>query len=101
MKILAFYTSTAQRDAERVGSQWALLNPTHKFLPFQIQRDHLAGTYVDSVTLTDCDDNDTDVTDYFFGAEMVLTGWTSAGLNAFVQTIALPTILTEIGRAHV
>ena len=96
MKILPFYTSTAMRDAERVSTWDALLCPVYKFLPFQIQREHLSGTYVTEVTLVDCNANETDVFDYFFGSEMLLTGWVSNGLNTFIQIALTPTILTAI-----
>lgn len=99
MKILQFYTSTGQRDAERVNSQWALLSPVWKFLPFQIQRDHLADTYVQSVTLTDCDDNDTDVSGYFLSSEELVSDWDNGsagnGFNTFVDD-NLGNILTAI-----
>ncbi len=98
MKVLPFYTSTGQRDDERVASQDALLCPVYKFLPFQIQRDHLADTYVESVTLTDCDDNDTDVTGYFQSSEALITGWTNAAGPFDFETLDTSgtTILTAI-----
>ena len=84
MTVLPFYTSTGMRDAERVWSQDALLCPIHKFLPWQIQRDHLADTYLTEIKLVDCDAAETDVFDYFISSESVLTGWTNgAGGFAF------------------
>ena len=96
MKVLQFYTSTGMRDAEKVGAQDGLRCPIHKFLPFQIQRPHLTSTYAQDIQLVDCDANETDVLDYFFGSELLLTGWVSVGLNTFVQVGATPTILTAI-----
>ena len=48
------------RDAESVNAQDALLCPTHKFLPFQIQRSHVADTYIQEAKMYDCDENETD-----------------------------------------
>jgi len=80
MTVLPFYTSTGMRDAERVSSQDALLCPVHKFLPWQIQRSHLADTYLDEITLVDCDDNETDVLDYFSASDGLVSGWTNGGV---------------------
>ena len=90
MKILPFYTSTAQRDAERVSSRDALLCPRHKLLPWQIQRDHLATTYLSSLALVDCDGSETDIFDYVFSARSILTSWTNGagalGYNTFTAS---------------
>lgn len=98
MKIFPFYTSTAMRDAERVSSQDALLCPVWHVLPFQIQRDHLADTYLTEVKLVDCDANETDIFNYFHGSEDLLTGWTNFGapfdFDTFISTGS--TILTAI-----
>ena len=96
MKVLPFYTSTGMRDAERVNSQDALLCPVWKFLPFQIQRSHLTGSYIQEAALVDCNGTEIDVLDRFFGSELLLTGWTGSGLNTFLQVVATPTILTAI-----
>lgn len=61
MKILPFYTSTGQRDAERVNSWSGLLCPDYKLLPFQIQRDALSSTGLTSAVLVDCDGAETDI----------------------------------------
>ena len=61
MKILPFYTSTGQRDAERVTSWDARLCPRQNLLPFQIQRDHVADTYLETLVLVDCDGGETDL----------------------------------------
>lgn len=107
MKILQFYTSTAQRDAERVNSQWALLSPTWKFLPFQIQRAHLADTYVESVFMYDCDYNIVEISegnpinflDYFLSDEELINDWDNGsggnGFNTFADD-NLGNILTAI-----
>jgi len=80
MKVLPFYTSTGMRDAERVTSQDALLCPTYKFLPFQIQREHSTDdTLLNSVKLVDCDGNETAIFDHFLGEHSLLTGWTNLG----------------------
>jgi len=78
MKVLPFYTSTGMRDAERVTSQDALLCPTYKFLPFQIQRTHSTDdTFLSTVKIVDCDGAETDVFDYFLGSQDLLTGWSN------------------------
>ena len=61
MKVLPFYTSTGQRDAERVNSQDALLCPTWKILPFQIQRPAYSSTGLRSAFLVDCNAATTNV----------------------------------------
>jgi len=61
MKVLPFYTSTAQRDAEKVNSQDALLCPTYKLLPFQIQRLASGSTGLTSALLVDCNGATTNV----------------------------------------
>ena len=91
MKILPFYTSTAQRDAERVSSRDALLCPQQSFLPWQIERDHVASQWVDSIVLVDCDGNETDVYapttgGYLSSSFSVLTGWTNDSYNTFVSS---------------
>ena len=85
MRVFTFYTSTGMRDAERVQSQDALLSPVHKFLPFQIQRDHLAGTYVTEINMYDCDGNlyATEILDAMHGAEDLITDWENGPNPAF------------------
>ena len=75
MKVLQFYTATGMRDAEKVGSWDALLTPNWKFLPFQIQRSHLADTYLTAATIVDCSGTDWDVFGAFRGAEDLVTDW--------------------------
>ena len=93
MKVLPFYTSTGQRDAERVNSQDALLCPTHKCLPWQIQRSHLTSTYINEVTLIDCDGNETDVYDYFYDP-IAFTGLTNSPSPFTLWATSGTTILT-------
>jgi hypothetical protein len=98
MKVIPFYTSTGMRDAERVTSQDALLCPTYKLLPFQIQRDHLAGTYTSEVKLVDCNGAETDISSYFLGSEALITSWTNYANPIDFDTFASSgtTILTAI-----
>lgn len=98
MKILPFYTSTGQRDAERVSSQDALLCPRFKLLPWQIQRDHLADTYLTSLDIVDCDGNETDIFDNVFGNEHLVKSWTNAAAPNAYNTLDTSgsTILTAI-----
>jgi hypothetical protein len=75
MKVLPFYTSTGMRDAEKVGSQDALLCPRHKLLPFQIQREHSADTFIDEIKLVDCSGNETDILDYIYPSADLVNDW--------------------------
>lgn len=85
MKVLQFYTSTGARDAERVSSQDALLCPRHKLLPFQLQREHLASTYISSVTAVNCEGVEDDITEYFYSTKKIITGWTNgSGQGGYV-----------------
>ena len=78
MKVLPFYTSTGQRDAEKVGSQDALLCPRHKLLPFQIQREHSNSSYITSVKLVDCAGDEKEMLEAFYGSETgFITNWTN------------------------
>ena len=79
MKVLPFYTATGMRDAERVSSWEGLLSPDYKLLPFQIQRPHVANTYLSSLALVDCDGAETDIFDDLYSTRKLLTGWTNAG----------------------
>lgn len=75
MKIMPFYTSTGMRDAESVNSQDALLCPTHKMLPFQIQRVHSSVNYITEAKIVDCDGAEWDILGAFLGAKDVVTDW--------------------------
>jgi len=98
MKILPFYTATAMRDAERVNNYDALLCPPYKALPFQIQREHEADTYLTSISIFDCDDNETDVFNHFLGEKFLITSWTNGAGPFDFETFddSGTTILTAI-----
>lgn len=55
MKVLPFFISTGQRDAERVNAWDAILCPNYKFLPFQIQRGALNSTGFTELRLFNCE----------------------------------------------
>jgi len=86
MKVLPFYVSTGMRDAERINSQDALLCPVWKFLPFQIQRLHSAADFPESVTLIDCDGNQTNVLPYFVNAVDLIDDWENGPSPIFDYT---------------
>ena len=95
MKVLPFYISTGNRDAERVNAWSALLCPRHKLPPFQIQRDHKATTYLTSLALVDCNGAETDLfADYIYSGYNAITGWTNAGYETL--DLSGSTILTAI-----
>jgi len=102
MTVLPFYTSTGQRDAERVWSQDALLSPIQNFLPWQIQRDHLASTYLESIVMVDCDAAETDVLDYFRDSENLVGDWDNGSLGDGFDTFdddSTGNILTAIANS--
>jgi len=102
MKVLPFYTATGMRDAERVNSQDALLCPTWKFLPFQIQRDHLADTYINEAVLVDCSATETNVLPYFISSD-VATSWATSSINwdTFVSSDLTISLAIEAGSQQV
>ena len=98
MKILPFYTATGMRDAERVSSWEGLLCPRHKLLPFQIQRPHVANTYLSSLALVDCDGAETDIFDDLYSTRMLFKFWFNAAGGDAYSTLDTSTtsILTAI-----
>jgi len=74
------------RDAEKVNSQDAILCPRQSFLPFQIQRDHVADTYISAAKLVDCSSNETDILSYFLNESDLIDDWENGPHPAYSFT---------------
>ena len=72
---LTFFTSTGQRDRDRINSSYAVNCPRFQLPPFQIRRSHIADQAVQYIRLKNEDGTTAqDITDYFNNGNDVVTG---------------------------
>ena len=79
---LPFFNGTRKQATRRDSSPCVIYSPRTQLPPFQIQRPHVANDWVKDIFLVDCDDNETDIGDYFRESEELITGGYTNGVGA-------------------
>ena len=97
---LPFFNSIEKQATRRDSSPALIYSPRTQLPPFQIQRPHVADTWIQDIYLVDCNGEEIDISDYFNTSTELIAGYDNGpGLYQNMNTLTVNDNTVDIDSA--